>query len=183
MIRRVALLRAVNVGGTGKAKMSDIRALMTRLGLRDVRSLLHAGNVVFVGGGNSEAALEARLEREMLAGLGLSTHVFVRGAGELGDVIVENPFPAEAELEPARLAVMFLKSAPAGEAFEALQRAVKGREVVRGVGRHLYAVYPDGMGTSKLTAAAIEAKLGVRGTARNWNTVRKLHELLAAAGT
>jgi uncharacterized protein (DUF1697 family) len=45
-------------------------------------------------------------------------------------------------------------------------------------GRHLYITYPAGMGPSKLTNALIERKLGTSGTARNWNTVRKIAERL-----
>ena len=59
----------------------------------------------------------------------------------------------------------------------ALQKAIVGREVVRAKGRCLYVVYRDGIGRSKLTSAMIEKKLGTRGTARNWNTVLKLHTL------
>jgi uncharacterized protein (DUF1697 family) len=39
-------------------------------------------------------------------------------------------------------------------------------------------VYPDGIGRSNLTGALIEKKLGTRGTARNWNTVLKLRNLV-----
>jgi len=46
--------------------------------------------------------------------------------------------------------------------------------VARGKGRELYLYYPDGQGTSKLTNALIERKLGTSGTARNWNTTLKL---------
>ena len=61
----------------------------------------------------------------------------------------------------------------------ALQKAIVGREVVRAKGRCAYIVYPDGIGRSKLTGALIEKKLGTRGTARNWNTVLKLRNLVA----
>jgi uncharacterized protein (DUF1697 family) len=173
---RVALLRAVNVGGR-KAPMADLRAAFEELGLHDVRSVLQSGNLVFTGGDRRDAELEGRLEREVDARLGLRTDVMVRAAHELAAVIAGNPFAPMAARDPSHLVVVFLKSAPAAGAFETLQRAVKGREVVRGSGREMYVTYPDGIGESKLTAAVIESKLGVRGTSRNWNTVRKLVEL------
>jgi uncharacterized protein (DUF1697 family) len=52
--------------------------------------------------------------------------------------------------------------------------------LIRGInadGRHLYIVYPAGIGKSRLTNVLIEKKLGIRGTARNWNTVLKLAAL------
>ena len=63
---------------------------------------------------------------------------------------------------------------------EALQAAIGGPEVVRAEGRHAYIVYPNGIGRSRLTGSLIEAQLGTRGTARNWNTILKLADLAAA---
>jgi uncharacterized protein (DUF1697 family) len=58
---------------------------------------------------------------------------------------------------------------------KALQGVIPGREEVRVDDRTAYFTYPDGIGRSKLTNALIERKLGARGTARNWNTVLKMH--------
>ncbi len=76
--------------------------------------------------------------------------------------------------------VLFLRTAPEPQAFKTLQAAVKGREIVRGAGREAYIVYPDGVGTSKLTLRLIEKDLGTSGTMRNWNTVGKLAALMKA---
>jgi uncharacterized protein (DUF1697 family) len=78
---------------------------------------------------------------------------------------------------------VFLKDAPGNGALNALQAAVVGREVVRAAGKQAYIVYPDGQGRSKLTNAVIEKHLGTRGTARNWNTVLRLAELVRAGGS
>ena len=48
---------------------------------------------------------------------------------------------------------------------------------MRARGREAYIVYPDGMGRSRLTATVIDRALKTSGTARNWNTVRKLAAL------
>ena len=74
--------------------------------------------------------------------------------------------------------MMCLREAPDAAAVKALQAAIKGRETVRAKGKQAYFVYPDGQGTSKLTIAIIEKMLGTRGTARNWNTVLKLGQLV-----
>jgi uncharacterized protein (DUF1697 family) len=103
--------------------------------------------------------------------------IFVRTPDEWGDIIARNPFPDEAKRTPALLQVIALKTAPAKSAVAALQAAIVGREVIAAGPRHLYAMYPDGAGQSRLTAAVIDAKLGTRCTARNWNTVLKLAEL------
>ncbi len=175
----IALLRGINVGGHAMVSMADVRAFLAELGFRDVRTLLQSGNAVFSGSARGGAALEARLEKAAAERLGLRPAFLVRSVEEWADVIARNPFPNEAQRDPGRLQVMFLKSAPAAPAVAALQAAVTGPEVIRAGTRHLYITYPDGMGRSKLTGALIEKKLATTGTARNWNTVLKLAELVS----
>jgi uncharacterized protein (DUF1697 family) len=175
---QVALLRGVNLGGHKLIAMSDLRAWAERLGLRDVRTLLQSGNLVFRGGSKTGAALEAMLEAAAGGLLGLETAFHVRTADELRAIVARNPFPAAAEQDPGRLVVVFLKTAPAAAAVAALVAVIPGREELRADGRQLYVVYPDGQGTSKLPAL-IDRKLRISGTARNWNTVRKLAALVA----
>ena len=176
----VALLRAVNVAGHQPVAMADLRDFLTRLGFADVRSLLQSGNLVFRGGTRTGAALERWLEAEAAKRLALQTAFLVRTAAEWRAVVARNPFPEEAERDPARLVVVFLRDAPPAKAVRALQAAITGRETVRATGAHAYIVYPDGQGRSRLTAAVIEKHLGTRGTARNWNTVLKIGALARA---
>jgi uncharacterized protein (DUF1697 family) len=173
---RIALLRAVNVGGR-KASMADLRQLLAELGFEAPRTLIQSGNLVF-GSAISGAELEARLEREIAARLGLETDVLVRDPDEWRALIAANPHAQMAADDPSHLMVMALKSPPGEAELEALKAWIPGREVVAAAGRQLYITYPDGAGESKLTNAAIERRLGVRGTARNWNTVGKLAAML-----
>jgi uncharacterized protein (DUF1697 family) len=172
----IALLRGINVGGNKLVAMADLRALVARLGFADVRTLLQSGNLVFRGDRRSPAQLERVLEAETARRLGLEAAWFVRTADEWHAVVARNPFRAEAARDPARLAVLVLKDPPAARAVATLRAAITGRETVRAARRHLYVVYPDGMGRSRLTHALIEKLLGTRATGRNWNTVRKLAE-------
>jgi uncharacterized protein (DUF1697 family) len=177
MASYVALLRAVNVAGRSQVAMSDLRQLLTDLGFEDVISLLQSGNLVFKTDGGTGARLETTLEAETQNHLGLKTAVFVRSAREMDAVIAGNPFAAEAKRDPSHLLVLFLKDAPRAGAVEALRAAIKGPELVAAKGKQVYAVYPAGIGRSRLTNTVIEAKLGTQGTGRNWNTVRKLAAL------
>ena len=172
---RIALLRAVNVGGRSMP-MADLRNLVTGLGFSDVRTLLQSGNLVFRGGGTDEA-VEPMLEAESERRFGYRCDYFVRTLDEWDDIIAANPFKDEARDDPARLVVVTLKSVVTDGALAALRGAIKGREYADAQGRAAYIVYPDGQGESKLTISVIERTLGVRGTARNWNTVLKLAAL------
>lgn len=174
MTTYIGLLRAINLGAHNKIAMSDLRALLEKLGFVDPKTLILSGNVVFKSAERSAATIEQVLEAATAKQLGVTTDYFIRSAGEWQAAIAANPFRAEAKRDPARLVAMCLKEAPTAEAVRALQAAITGGEVVRAKGRVAYIVYPDGQGRSKLTIAKIEKMLGTRGTARNWNTVLKL---------
>ena len=170
----IALLRGVNLAGHKMVAMADLRAMLEALGFTDVRSLLQSGNLVFQGRAQASASLERKLEQEAQRRLDLETDFHVRTAAEWQAIIKRNPFAAAARQDPGHLLMMCFKEAPAHKDLKALQAAIKGREVVRAVGRQAYFIYPDGVGTSRLTTALIDKTLGLRGTARNWNTVLKL---------
>ena len=158
--------------------MADLRAMFEALGLSDVKSLLQSGNVVFSGGNRrTPAAWERVLEGEAAKRLGLDAGFFLRTAKEWDALVAGNPFPREAKIDPAHLVLTCLKDAPAKERVDALRAVIVGSEVVQADGRHLYTLFPDGIGTSRLTSALVEKKLGTRGTGRNWNTVLKLQQL------
>lgn len=173
----VGLLRAINLGSHNKVSMADLKAMLAALGMKNPQSILQSGNLVFEGMARATAALETQLETSAAKRLGLATSFFVRTGAEWQQAIADNPFPREAKLDPGHTVLMCLKDAPPPSAVKALQDAIKGREVVRAKGRHAYFLYPDGIGTSKLTIKLIEQKLGTPGTARNWNTVLKLGAL------
>jgi uncharacterized protein (DUF1697 family) len=173
----VALLRGINVGGRNLIAMSDLRDLLESLGFTKVRSLLQSGNLVFLSNRRTSATIERLLEVETEKRLGVSVDYHVRTAEEWKSVIARNPFAEEAERDPAHLVVLFLKSVPDAKNVQALQAAIRGPEIVRADGEQVYVVYPLGIGTSKLTNALIDKKLGMSGTGRNWNTVLKLAAL------
>jgi uncharacterized protein (DUF1697 family) len=162
--------------------MSDLRDLITELGFSDARTLLQSGNLVFRGDGRGGAALEQLLETEAAKRLGLQADFLVRSGDEWKDVVARNPFPKEAKRDPSHLVVMFLKSAVNLKNANAAQASIVGRETIRADCRQLYIVYPDGIGRSRVSNVFLEGKLGIRGTARNWNTVLKLAALADECG-
>ena len=135
MTIHIGLLRAVNLAGYNMIGMADLREFLAAVGMQDVRSLLQSGNVVFRSGARTAAQLERLLEQAAAKRLGLETDFFVRTAADLNAIIDGNPFPKEARVDPGHLLVVFLKEAPDREDVTALQKAIKGREVVRAIGR------------------------------------------------
>jgi len=169
------------MAGHKKVAMADLRSFAAKLGFQGAQTLLQSGNLV-IRSDRRPADIERLLESEAAKRLGLETEFFARTSGELAEVIARNPFPEAAEKDPSHLVVVFLKDAPDAGRVRALRAAVVGPELLIAWGRQLYVTYPAGIGDSKLTAAVIDRHLGTRGTARNWNSVRKLAALAGAGG-
>jgi uncharacterized protein (DUF1697 family) len=161
----VALLRAVNVGGTGKLPMKELADLCTGLGLKRVRTYIQSGNVVFESK-LSEKTIRERLERALTEKLGKRSDVFVRTAAELKSVLRNNPFP---HAEPSKVSVYFQSERVNKSLLDEVH--APGGEDVRLGKREIYIHFPNGMGRSKLKLPA-----GV-GTLRNINTVTRLVEI------
>ena len=174
MSLQIALLRAVNVGGTAILPMADLRAAVEKAGFSQVRTLLQSGNLVFDAGALTPAASEKKLEAMCAKTFGLKNEIHVRTLKDFEAIIAANPFAKEAKADPGHVHVLFMREAPPAAGYVALAAAIKGREIVRAGGRHAYMLNPDGMGQSKLTPAVIARHLGMPGTARNWNTIQKL---------
>ena len=159
----VALLRAVNVGGTGKLPMTDLKTLCEDAGCTDVRTYIASGNVV-LRSGLTESRLTSALEKKLQAYAGKRVGVMIRTAAEMKSVVKRNPFPKGA---PNRVVAIFLDKAPARDALARVSGR-KDEEIALGK-REIYVHYGDGMGASKLKIPAAKD-----GTARNMNTVAKL---------
>jgi uncharacterized protein (DUF1697 family) len=174
MTIQIALLRGVNVGGHQAVAMSDLRDLATELGFGGARSILQSGNLIFRCDARMSVDLERLLEMEAEKRLGLRADFLIRSAREWKEVVARNPFRKEAERDPSHLVVMFLKSAAEAKSVKAVQATITGPEIIRADGRQVYIVYPAGIGKSRLTNVLLEKRLGIRGTARDWNTVLKI---------
>jgi uncharacterized protein (DUF1697 family) len=176
MSRRIALLRAVNVGGR-KLPMAELRALCGELGWKDVETYIQSGNIVFAAAGEADA-VEARLEEAIKERFGLDVPVIVRTAAQWSACIAANPFPRVAGEEPTRLQLLLSKRAPNADAAGKLMERARAGEVVEAAGGALWFHFPEGVGTSKLVPALIDKAAGSPSTSRNWRTVLKLQEML-----
>lgn len=176
MTTYVGLLRGINVGGNKMVAMADLRELITKLGFSDVTTVLQSGNVVFRGAAQAPVKLESVLEAALAKRVGMTVECHVRTADEWRAVVEANPFGAAAKKDPSHLLVTCFKAPLEKANVKALQAAITGPETLHADGRHLYMVFPDGIGNSK-TVVLLDRKLAARGTSRNWNTVQKLAAL------
>jgi uncharacterized protein (DUF1697 family) len=169
MTQFIALLRAVNVGGTGKLPMIELKAMCEAAGFETVKTYIASGNVVFTSS-LTEAKVKAALEAKLADYAGKPVGVVVRTADEMAAVLKHNAFPKAA---PNLTVAVFLDTAPPADA---LKHAVGQNDEECALGaREIYVHYPSGQADTKLRIPAAKT-----GTARNMNTVAKLTEMAAA---
>lgn len=178
MDRRIALLRAVNVGGR-KLPMAELRGLCGELGWRDVQTYIQSGNVIFSAEGDA-AALESTLEQAVERRFGYWSDVIIRSGEQWRGLLAHNPFPQEAAREPNRVFIGFAKAMIAAAAAEAVAAKAGAGERVVEAGGALWFHYPAGLGTSKITPKLIDRAAGSPVTARNWRTVSELAAMVQA---
>jgi len=168
MTRYVALLRAVNVGGTGKLPMSELKAMAEAAGLADVRTYIASGNLLFTSR-LGETAVKKKLEQPLHTYAGRPVGVLIRSADEMAQVLADNPFP---DAPGNRVVAIFLDDPPAVGALDDVRH--RQQERLACGKREIYVHYGEGMADSRLLIPAAKA-----GTARNINTIAKLAALAA----
>jgi len=164
----VAMLRAVNVSGTGKLPMAELKAIGEGCGFANVRTFIASGNLLF-DSDLSEAAVAQSVAEKVDAYFGKPVPLFVRSAAEMKAVEEDNPFAGQ---PGNRVVAHFMANAPTQAMIDAAT-GQKDEQLALGK-REIYIHYGDGMGTSKLKLPAFRD-----GTARNMNSVRKMAELMA----
>jgi uncharacterized protein (DUF1697 family) len=184
--RFVALLRGVNVGGSNRLPMADLRAALTGDGLAAVRTYIQSGNVVLDSRTDDVEVVAARVRSVIARGFGLDIPVVALTAVDLHGLAAANPYPREPD--PRRVHAIVLPHPPTAEMLgqvAARQEAVRAkgsRDTVTVIGRVAYLHTPDGFGTSELAKALTSGRANPLGdgTARNWATVTALLALCEA---
>ena len=168
MTAYVALLRAVNVSGTGKLPMAELKRMGEECGFSSVRTFIASGNLLFTSD-LPEEPVRAPVAQAVEAFFGRPVPVFVRSAAEMADLAANNPFTDD---KPSRVMAYVLDEPPTA-AMLAEARDVNGERMALGP-RAIYVSYGAGIGSTRLKLPA--TKLG---TARNMNSVAKMAALLA----
>lgn len=157
--------------------MEALRSLYESLRLRDVRTYLQSGNVIFRTEERDIALLTKRLQKAIEKTFGFQCDVILRTTSELREVIARNPFANRRGIEPSKLLVTFLASDPGEEARKQVRKIKTNPDELWIDGREMYTYFPNGMARPKVSWAAIEKILKTSGTGRNWNSVTKLLEM------
>jgi len=164
----VALIRAVNVSGTGKLPKEDLKAMGEACGFENARTFINSGNLLFTSA-LAEAAVQLRMEGRVAEYFGKQTPVYVRSAAEMAEISANNPFTDD---KPSRAFAYFIDEKPV-QAMLDEARDINGERLALGP-RVIYISFGEGIGKTRLKLPAVK-----KGTARNMNSVARIADLLA----
>jgi uncharacterized protein (DUF1697 family) len=173
----ISLLRGINVGGKTPVKMGELVTLYQSLGFKCVRTLLQSGNVIFDSPEEESKKLAAKIENEIGLALKSRITVLVLTANRLREIIQNNPFTRERDIDSGKFHVTFLSRSPDESALSSVKGILSGADRFEIVGDAIYLYCPDGYGKTKYSNNFFEKKLGLSATSRNWNTVKALLQL------
>lgn len=172
------LLRGINVGGHNKLPMAELRAALTDAGFADVATYIASGNIVLDG----ESCQPEQINAIILDRFGIDVSVMVRSAEQIQAVAAANPFPEQAVADPKSVHCFFTSRPLADDGLADFDHQRFEPDRVIAAAGELYAHYPNGMAQSKLTNAVLDRAAGGPVTARSWNTVVKLTEMVERDG-
>lgn len=173
----IAMLKGINVGGN-PLKMDWLRQTCEELGLREVKTYLQSGNLVF-SCGQPASKVATLLKSRIDAHTVRPVPVVIRTSAEMGNIVASNPFLGRKGVAADKLHVTFLEKAPVKPDAARLDSLAGQRDQYHLAGKEIYLHCPINYGETRLSNAAIEKTLGVSATTRNWSTVTTL---LAMAG-
>lgn len=178
MVKKIAILRGINVGGKRKILMVDLKLLFEDLGFADIKTYIQSGNVVFISPNQTtNIEIADKIEKSILERFGFDVPVIVRSANEWQKSVKNNPFYLEKEVDISKLHLTILKEIPGTENrikvesnnYEPDKFVIRDKDVF---------IFCEGKyHQSKLTNNFFESKLKVTATTRNWKTVLQLLEL------
>jgi uncharacterized protein (DUF1697 family) len=177
-MRYVALLRGINLLNSRRIKMPALEAIFTASGAKNVRSYIQSGNIVFTAPASALKKIAVNVDREMNASHGFGCHLTTRTQPELEAIIAANPF-ADRLCDGKTLHVVFLADMPTPEQVATLDPNRSPGDEFRVIGREVFLYLPNGMARTKLSNQWLDSRLKTTSTVRNWNTVRKLAEMMA----
>jgi uncharacterized protein (DUF1697 family) len=173
----IAMLRGVNVSGHKPLGMERLRAALAPLGFTSIKTYLQSGNVVFTAAKGSPAVLATKIHDVINREFGYSVPVIIRTAAELAQIIADNPFTKDPHIDSLKLHVTFLADQSPKTALAALQPLADGPERLHVFSREIYLYCPNGYGRTRLSNTAIEKKLALAATTRNWKSVNALMQM------
>ena len=171
----ISILRGINVGGQKKIQMTNLKSLYEELGVKNVRTYIQSGNIIFES--NEQKELVQHIEQKIFEKYNFHVPVIIRTIDEMEIVLNNNPFLNENNIDESKLHVTFLGKLSSREHIKKIEtyNYYPDRFIISE--KEVYLYCPNGYGRTKLNNTFFENKLKITATTRNWNTVKKLSEM------
>jgi uncharacterized protein (DUF1697 family) len=156
--------------------MAEVAIALTDAGFEDVVTYRQSGNVI-VSSTQAGTDLATTASAVLVRAVGRPVEVVARTATEMGAIAAAHPF-AEDERTESHLHVVLLAASPSPRAAQALTVPSSSSDRLVLVRTEVY-LDLEAAGRTALTVAWLERQLGVRGTQRNWRTIRAVADLAA----
>jgi len=176
-MRYIALLRGINVSGQKKIKMVDLKNLFEAIGFKNVKTYIQSGNVIFDYKHSDIEKLANEIEKKISETFGFFVNTIIRTYEELRNIINNNPFVKELNVELDNLYVTFMLDIPDSSTVMLLDVKKEVDEKLSIISREIYLYCPNGYGKTKLNNVMVEKKLKTVATTRNWKTINNLLEI------
>jgi len=175
MIKYVAFLRGINVGGKKLIKMEDLRRVVESLGLKNVRTFIASGNVLFETSQTNRGALAKTIEKKLLTAFGHDVPVALQTIDELKDILRTGPFKKIKPGADVMMCVTLLAAEPKACPKLPLKSAIENLEVLPIKNRAAFILCRRKKnGSFSFPNNFFEKEFGVSATTRNWNTIRRI---------
>lgn len=174
----VGLLYSIVIDARRRVVMSDLRAIAENLGYSNVRTLVSSGNLVFETAETAVPAIEQALEGAFARFYGKQVDIIVKSADEFRRLVAANPFPEDSEAAPDRVSIRIMRDPLRPGLTDFFRPYQTAGERIALIDGHVWASFPGQISQSKLAGQLTPQRMGGIGTARNWNTVRRLGEML-----
>jgi uncharacterized protein (DUF1697 family) len=178
MQRFVALLRGINVGGNRLIKMKDLKQMFIDMKFANVRTYIQSGNVVFDAKETDAVKLKSKIEKALAKALGYDVDIYLRSLEEMQAIIKYDAFKKMKAKPESKIYVAFLSDTPTKEQVKALEATSSETETFHVHKTELYLVSKRKPGDVFNIDTPVKKQLGMKNTARNWNTTQKLLALM-----
>jgi uncharacterized protein (DUF1697 family) len=173
-MKYIALLRGINVGGQKKIKMIDLKNAFEGMSFKSVETYIQSGNVTFESDSNDATKLSLEIEKKINERFGFEVKVIIRSEDELRNIVKNNPFIKQSDIEIDKLYITFMVGIPDPKMALHLEVKKEENEKFEIFSREIYLYCPNGYGRTKLNNVMFERKLKTVATTRNWKTINAI---------
>ncbi len=178
MNKYIAFLRAINVAGHAKVKMSNLKQAFIAAGCKDVRTVIQSGDVIFEAPERDAESRIQEIQNRLCELLGTQATVMYRTLREVEDIVRTAPFKDIETDSETKLYVAFLSRKPRNKPTLPLLLPKEALEAVQMKNLEVFIVSRKKKnGGYGFPNNFIEKEFGVPATTRNWSTVIKIAAL------